>query len=209
MHNPSVTHWTCVKRVLRYLKGSITHGLHFRKTANPTLHAFSDSDWAGNADDYTSTSAYIVFIGSSPISWSSKKQKTVARSSTEAEYRSVAHTTAELNWITNILQELHLPVKVHPTIYCDNIGATYLCKNSVFHSCMKDVALDFHFVRSQVARNQLRVSHVHTQDQLADSLTKVVPKKQFLLHRSKIGLHDGSSILRGHVRRIQQENTKP
>ena len=142
-----------------------------------------------------------VFLGANPISWSSKKQKTVARSSTEAEYRAVASTAAEVNWLQNLLQELRLYSSSPPTIFCDNVGATYLCANPVFHSRMKHIAIDFHFVRDQVAQNRLRVTHVHTSNQLADSLTKPLQRKQFQLHRAKIGIHDGSSILRGHERK--------
>ncbi|KAJ4706711.1 Retrovirus-related Pol polyprotein from transposon TNT 1-94 [Melia azedarach] len=195
MHCPSSIHWSAVKRLLRYLKGTSHHGLLIRKQFSPCLHAFTDSDWAGNPDDRTFTYAFIVFLGVTPISWSSKKQRTVARSSTEAEHRAVASTAVELNWIMNLLQELCVHIPFIPAIYCDNIGATYLCKNPVFHSRMKHIAIDFYFVRDQVLNKRLRVSHVHTHDQLADSLTKTVSRKQFLLHRSKIGIHDGSTIL--------------
>ena len=188
---------------MRYLKGTLNYGIFFRKNTSLHLHAFADADWAGNFDDRTSTSGYIVFLGATPISWSSKKQKTVARSTTEAEYRAVATAAAELNWVTNLLKELNVNSTVIPTIYCDNIGATYLCANPVFHSRMKHIAIDFHFVRDQVARHQLRVSHVHTADQLADSLTKPLARKLFSSHRSKIGILDGSSILWGHDKQIR------
>lgn len=86
MHRPTETHLTAVKRVLRYLKQTIHHGLLLRRGQSLSLTAFSDFDWAGNVDDRSSTSAYITYLGGCPISWSSKKQRTVARSSTEAEY---------------------------------------------------------------------------------------------------------------------------
>ena len=81
------------------------------------------------------------------------------------------------------------------------MGATYVCANPVFHSRMKHIAIDFHFVHDQVSKKLLRVSHIHTCEQLADSLTKPLPRLQFLNHRSKIGVHDGNSILRGHERK--------
>ncbi|KAK0588253.1 hypothetical protein LWI29_036741 [Acer saccharum] len=190
MHRPTTTHWNAVKRVLRYLKGTLDHGLFLSRSSPLRLHA---------SDDRRSTSAYVVFLGSTPISWCSKKQHTVARSSTEAEYRAIASATAELNWVSHLLHELRFQCPDVPVVYCDNIGATYVCANPIFHSRMKHVAIDFHFVRDQVARNQLRVAHVSTKDQLADSLTKALPRKQFLIHRSKIGILAGSSILRGHI----------
>lgn len=156
-----------------------------RKNSPRTLHAFADANWAGDPNDRTSTSAYVVFLGANPISWSYKKQKTVARSSTEAEYRAIASTAAEVNWIMNLLQELKVPISPTPVIYCDNVSATYVCANPVFHSRMKRIAIDFHFVRDQVATGKLRISHVHTSDQLADSLTKPVPRRHFQTHRNK------------------------
>ena len=87
MHRPTTGHWSLTKRLLRYLKGTVGHGLVINRESPISLHAFSDADWAGNQDDRTSTSAYVLFLGSNVISWCSRKQKSVARSSTEAEYR--------------------------------------------------------------------------------------------------------------------------
>lgn len=137
MHIPTDEHWNGVKRVLRYLAGSITTGMFLSATNTPALHAFTDADWAGNRDDYTSTGAYIVYYGKHPIAWSSKKQTTVARSSTEAGYRSIASTAAEVCWLTSLITEMGLKITTQPAIYCDNIGATYLAANPVFHSRMK------------------------------------------------------------------------
>jgi hypothetical protein len=97
MHSPTQTHWTATKRLLRYLKNTIFHGINIRKTSSPTLTCFSDADWAGSLDDRKSTSAYLLFLGHTPISWSSKKQRAIARSSTEAEYRALATAAAESN----------------------------------------------------------------------------------------------------------------
>lgn len=106
----------------------------------------ADADWAGNADACRLTIAFVVFLQANPVSWSSRKQKTTARSSTEAEYCTVASTAAELNWLQNLLHELEVTLSTTPTIYLDNIGATYLCANPVFHSKMKHIIIDFHFV---------------------------------------------------------------
>ncbi|CAH9110456.1 unnamed protein product [Cuscuta europaea] len=200
MHCPSTLHWQAVKRVLRYLKGTTHFGIYISAHTPLSLHAFADADWAGDTDTRHSTSAYVIFIGRNPISWSSKKQTTVARSSTEAEYRAIAGATAELTWIRNLLKDLHISPPRAPTVYCDNLSATYVCANPVFHSRMKHVAIDFHFVREQVANGSLRVVHVPTHDQLADSLTKPLHRKLFLSHRSKLGILPGSLCLRGHDR---------
>lgn len=162
--------------------------IFLQKQSQPVLHAFSDADCTGDSDDYVSTNAYIIYLGSQPISWTSKKQNGVARSSTEAEYRSVANTAAELRWITSLLHELGINTKTTPTIYCDTIGATYLCANHVFHSRMKHLALDYHFVRGQIQQGCLHVAHVSTNDQLADGLTETLPRTRFQDLRIKIGV---------------------
>ena len=188
MHAPTSEHWQAVKRVMRYLAGTASHGLFFSRDNPSSLHAYSDADWAGDTDDFVSTNAYIVYLGKHPISWSSKKQSGVARSSTEAEYRSVANTSAELRWICSLLVELGIKIKGPPVIYCDNVGATYLCANPVFHSRMKLLALDYHFIRNQVTAGALRVAHVSSKDQLADALTKPLARAPFIHVSTKIGI---------------------
>lgn len=188
MHRPTDIHWQAVKRVLRYLAGTISHGIFLRSTSPLTVYAFSDADWACDGDDFLSTNAYIVYLGGSPISWSSKKQKSVSRSSTEAEYRAVANTASELSWICSLLSELGVQLPTTPVLYCDNVGATYLCANPVFHSRMKHIALDYHFVRENIQSGTLRVSHISTKDQLADALTKALPRSRFAEINDKIGV---------------------
>lgn len=164
MHKLTITHWDALKRVLRYLNGTMSHRILLHSNSPLNLHAFSDSNWVGNKDDRTSTGAFIVFLDHNPISWSSKKPRSVAHSSTETEYRSVASTTAELCWLKSLLHELSISFPSAPTIYCDNIGATYLCANPVFHSRMKHISIDYHFVRDHVQHDSLKVSHVSSQD---------------------------------------------
>lgn len=188
MHQPTSDHWQAAKRVLRFLTGTISHGLFFSRNNPISLHAFSDADWAGDTDDFVSTNAYIIYLGKHPISWSSKKQKGVARSSTEAEYRSVANTSAETIWICSLLVELGIKISAPPVIYCDNVGATYICANPIFHSRMKHVALDYHFMRNQITSGSLRVVHVSTKDQLADALTKPLSRSPFRTQSDKIGV---------------------
>ena len=136
----------------------------FYKHSSLHLHAFVDANWVGNFDDRISTSGYIIFFGVNPISWSSKKRKIVARSTTEAESRAIAIAVVELDWITNLLNELNINSIITPIIYYDNVGATYLCANPVFHSHMKHIAINFYFGRDQVVKHQPCISHVHTSD---------------------------------------------
>lgn len=132
MHCPTKNHWTQLKRVLRYLKGIIHHGLFLNKKSSLHLTAFSDADWGGNLDDRKSTTGYIFFLGSNPVSWKSSKQKSIARFSIEAEYRALANAVAELLCFRNLLAELHVPITRHPFLLCDNVGATYLSQNHIF-----------------------------------------------------------------------------
>ncbi|XP_028098424.1 uncharacterized protein LOC114298117 [Camellia sinensis] len=169
MHQPLVRHFAMVKRLLRYLKGTLGYGLQF--SPGPlTLHAFSDSDWAGNSLDRRSTTGFCVFLGPNLVSWSTKKQPTVARSSTEAEYRALAHTAAELSWLGMLLSNLHY-FSSSPTLWCDNISAISLSSNLVFHARTKHIEVDYHYVRERVAAKQLTICHIPTSDQVADIFT--------------------------------------
>lgn len=197
MHHRTIEHWTTVKHLLSYLYDTLDHGIVLYQHSDIALHAFSDVDWAANKDDCTSTSAYIVHLGRKSISWSFKKQQTVARSSTEAEYHSVSTITVELRWIFSLLSELGVVIIQKLVIYCDNVGATNLCPNLIFHSCMKHVDLDYHFIREQVQSSALLVTLISSIYQLGDVLTKSLPRTRFLFLKAKIGLSSWSSILRG------------
>jgi histone deacetylase 1/2 len=108
MHNPTSTHWGAVKRILRYLRGTLHHGLNLSSDSPLDIHAYCDADWAGCPDDRRSTTGFCIFLANNLVSWSAKKQPTVSRSSTEAEYRSLALTCAELLWLQYLLAELHV-----------------------------------------------------------------------------------------------------
>ena len=112
----------------------------------------------------------------------------MARSSTEVEYRAVVNTASELRWICSLLSKLGVNLPVAPVVYCDNVGATYLCANPIFHSRMKHVALDYHFVRGNIQSGVLQVSHISTKDQLADALTKPLARPRFVELNNKIGV---------------------
>lgn len=144
-----------------------------------------------------SRGAYIIYLGSHPLSWSSKKQKTVVQSFTEMEYCAVADTASKLCWVASVLCELGIKSTTQPAIYCDNVGAMYLCVNPVFQSRMKHVILDYHFICELVQSAALHVSHVSSKDQLADALTKLVSCSLPEANSSKIGLFSGHSSCGG------------
>ena len=195
MHRPTNIHWQAVKRILRYLKHTISHGLLFTKSTSSLLEAYSDADWAGCPDDRKSTDGYCVFLCSNLISWSFCKQPTVSRSSTKSEYRSLATTTAELLWLQSLLRELGFFLPRPPVLWCDNIGATYLTANPAFHARTKHIEIDFHFVRDRVATRCLTVRYRSTKDQVADIFTKPLISHHFELLRDKLNVHSSISFV--------------
>ncbi|KAF8377299.1 hypothetical protein HHK36_030674 [Tetracentron sinense] len=191
---------TATKRLLRYLKNTIFYGITINKTISPSLTCYSDADCAGNLDNRSSTSAYLIMLGSNPISRSSKKQRAIARSSTEAEYRALAIAAFESMWILSLFSEMKFSLPKPPMLLCDNLGVTHLSFNPVQHSRMKHIQIDSHFVWDLVQKNALNVRHVHTNDQLADLLTKPLSRQRTDYLRNKIGLTDGSLFLRGRIK---------
>lgn len=185
---PTSLHWAAVKRILRYLHSTLDLGLCITKSGSSLLSAFSDADWAGNPDDRRSTGGYAIFFGGNLVSWSSRKQPTVSRSSTEAEYKAVANTTAEVIWIQVLLRELGISELRPPSLWCDNIGATYLSANPIFHRRTKHVEVDYHFVRERVASRQLDVRFISSKDQVADIMTKPLPITPYCNLRRNLNL---------------------
>jgi histone deacetylase 1/2 len=186
MSAPTDVHFAAVKRILRYLQGSIQKGLSYSSTGAVnnavTIKAYCDADWAGEVIQRRSTTGFIVYLGMCPISWQSKKQGSVSRSSTESEYRSLANTAAEISWLRHILCDLKIRIPCAPLLKCDNLSALALASNPVFHSRIKHLDNDFHFVRERVQRNDLRLEYVSTTEQTADILTKGLPSPLFLSH---------------------------
>ncbi|XP_019189150.1 PREDICTED: uncharacterized protein LOC109183501 [Ipomoea nil] len=162
--------WNMLKRVLRYVKGTLGFGLCIQKSESIDIHAFFDLDWAGNLDDRKSTSGFAVYLGSNLVSWTCRKQRTVARSSSDAEYKALVDVSTEVTWLVSLLWEIGLPPMSPPKLWCDNMGATYLCTNPVFHVRTKHVEIDYHFVHDKVSKKDLLVHFISTKDQLADIL---------------------------------------
>jgi hypothetical protein len=137
-------------------------------------------------------------LGSNLISWSARKQATVSRSSTEAEYKAVVNATAEVMWIQTLMKEIGLKYPSMARLWCDNIGAKYLSANPVFHARTKHIEVDYHFVRERVASNLLQIDYIPTGDQVADGFTKALTVKQ--LEKFKTNLNLSRLRLREGVR---------
>ncbi|GJX07799.1 ribonuclease H-like domain-containing protein, partial [Tanacetum coccineum] len=172
MHDPREPHLSALKRILRYVRGTLDYGLQLFSSSTTDLVAYTDADWAGCPTTRRSTSGYCVFLGNNLLSWSSKRQPTLSRSSAEAEYRGVANAVAETCWIRNLLRELHSPLSSATLVYCDNVSAVYLSCTPVQHQRTKHIEIDIHFVRDLVAAGQVRVLHVPSRYRFADIFTK-------------------------------------
>ncbi|XP_021741927.1 uncharacterized protein LOC110708128 [Chenopodium quinoa] len=129
MHDPRVDHMSALKRIIRYVKGTLDHDLHLYPSSFSTLVSYTDADWGGCHDTSRSTSGYCVFLGANLVSWSSKRQPTLSKSSAKAEYRGVANVVSESWWLRYILLELHCPIRKATLVYCDNVSAIYLSGN--------------------------------------------------------------------------------
>ena len=199
--NSNKSHWKVIKRIFRYLR----HSLDLRLTfigAFQLLKGYIDVDWTDNHDTRRSTSGYVFNLRNAVISWFSKRQSTVALSTYEAEYMSQTQATKEVIWLSKLLKELHsnvtneIPALDAPTyclvttiIYCNNQKAQALAKNSTSHARSKHIDIQHHFVKNKVQNNTLELRHVASNDQVADGLTKPLPKDKFLKFRRDIGLY--------------------
>ncbi|KAH9782897.1 retrovirus-related pol polyprotein from transposon RE1 [Citrus sinensis] len=205
MQNPLQPHWLGCKRILRYLQGTADYGIYYTTKGRMTLTGYTDADWANNIDDRKSTGGYCIYLGNNLISWSSKKQNAVARSSTESEYQALANTTAEILWLQSVLKELQVPLTEIPIIWCDNTEAASLAANPVHHSRTKHIEIDVHFVRDIISKGGVEVRYVPTEYQPADIFTKALPGDRFQQLRDKLHILPRTLRLRGHHENIVVE----
>ena len=188
MHAPTVLDFSLLKRILRYVKGTMTMGINFRKDSDCTLRAYSDSDWSGCQETRRSTGGYCTYFGLNLISWSSQKQSSVSKSSTEAEYRTLSEAASEITWLSSILKELRIPLLRPPELYCDNLSSVYLTANPAFHKRTKHFKNHYHYVRERVALGLLVVRHIPSHEQIVDIFTKSLPLGIFTSLRFKLGV---------------------
>ncbi|GJR09420.1 ribonuclease H-like domain-containing protein [Tanacetum coccineum] len=188
MHDPREPHLSALKRILRYVRGTLDYGLQLFSSSTTILVAYSDADWAGCPTTRRSTSGYCVFLGNNLLSWSSKRQPTLSHSNAEAEYRGVANDVAETFLLGNLLCELHTPLSSATLVYCDNVNAVYLSCNPVQYQCTKHIEIDIHFVHDLVAAGRIRVFHVPSRYQYADIFTKGLPSALFEEFRTSLSV---------------------
>jgi len=166
-------HLDAAKHVLRYLKGTINTGLEFKHydVLFPRVEVFTDSNWGNDLETRRSTSGLLVRFNGNVISWATKKQRTVARSSTEAEYVAAADSTSEAIWLKFWMREV-LNEDVIPVLLCDNQGAMALAKNDTFHQRTKHIDIAHHFIRERLEWGDIAIKYVPTAEEDADILTK-------------------------------------
>ncbi|KAK6149417.1 hypothetical protein DH2020_016942 [Rehmannia glutinosa] len=185
--NPKESHMSAVKRIFRYLKGTIQYGLFCPKNENFSLKGYSDSDYAGNIDDRKSTSGSCQFLGDCLVSWFSKKQNCVSLSTAEAEYISAAFCCTQLLWMKQTLVDYKCSFESVP-IFCDNISAINIAQNPVHHNRTKHIEIRQHFLRDCVSKQKIEISFVPSQDQLADIFTKPLSSETFASIRARLGI---------------------
>ncbi|PKU60592.1 Retrovirus-related Pol polyprotein from transposon TNT 1-94 [Dendrobium catenatum] len=185
MHAPTNYHFQLLKRLLWYIKGSLNYGLPI-SPGNLSLRTYADADWASDSSDRKSVSGFCTYLGNTLISWSVKKQTTVAKSSTEAEYRSLSAAASDVLWLRRFIEELQLPQLSPTIIYCDNTSAIALARNPIFHARTKHIELDYHFLRQHIDSGAIIITHICSADQLADIFTKPLAITRFQLLRDKL-----------------------
>jgi hypothetical protein len=191
------------------LKHNPGRGLLFPRDSEKQVLGYVDADWAGCIDSRRSTTGFCFFLGQSLISWRAKKQQTISRSSSEAEYRALSSATCELQWIMYLLKDLNVTCAKLPALYCDSQSAIHIASNPVFHERTKHLEIDCHFVREKVQKGILKLMPISTQEQLADFLTKALLPSKFHHFVSKLGMiniYHGQAC--GRLLNDQLDNTK-
>ncbi|GAU44717.1 hypothetical protein TSUD_400290 [Trifolium subterraneum] len=207
LSTPTNDHMLAGLHVLKYLKNNPGKGLFFGSTSTISLKGFSDSDWGACPDTRRSTTGYCFFIGHSLVSWKSKKQNVVSRSSSEAEYRALAQATCEGQWLLYLLQDFSIQHQGPFILYCDNQSALHIAANPVFHERTKHIEIDCHVVRDKIQAGILHLLPVGSKDQVADILTKSLHPGPFNSLQTKLGLLDIHSSLREGVKATSESVT--
>jgi hypothetical protein len=170
MHTPRTSHLDAINRILRYLKSCPGKRIWMRNNRTNAVCGYFDANWVGSFDR-KSTTGFCTFVGGNLVTWKSKKQNVVARSSAEAEYRAMTSTASELTWIKQLLTDLHIDNNEPMKMFCDNQAARHIATNHVFHERTKHIEVDCHFIREKIQAKKIETPFVKSEDQLADIFT--------------------------------------
>lgn len=188
MEAPTELHHQAVKKILRYLKGTINYGMFYKKSEGKELVSFSDSDYAGDLDDRKSTSGYVFLLSGAAVSWSSRKQPVVTLSTTEAEFIAAASCACQGIWLRRILEEVNYTQQGPIMLFCDNSSTIKLSKNPVLHGRSKHIDVRFHFLRDLTKEGAVKLCYCRSDEQIADILTKPLKANSFMKLRALLGM---------------------
>jgi hypothetical protein len=190
MQDPKESHSGAIKQVMRYLRGTLSYGVHYSSKGSNKLVGFSDSSHGVNGDDGKSTTGHVFYYGNSPITWCSRKQNTVALSSCEAEFMAATDAACQAIWLRELLSEITGESPQVTRLLVDNKSAIQLMKNPVFHGRSKHINTRYHFIRECVEDGKIEVEHISGNQQKADILTKALPRVKFIEMRELLGVED-------------------
>jgi hypothetical protein len=188
MQTPRKPHLDVVRCILRYIKHTLYYGIFYETKSQLQVHGYKDVNWAGNVSDRRSTNGLLFSFGSGAVSWSSKKQPTVALSSTKAKYRGATIVACEVVWIQKLFSDLGQLVNVPVVIYCDNISSILLANNPIYHARTKHIEVHYHFIREKVLAKEIDLIHVNTKDQVDDIFTKPLGIDKLKKFRKMLGV---------------------
>jgi hypothetical protein len=194
MAKPRQRHWVEAKHILRYLRGTITYGLRYTSSEGLFLHGYADVNWAGSLVEWKSTSGYCFSLGSAMISWSSKKQGSIAQSTAEAEYIAASDASKEVVWLRKLVSGLFGDKLETTVVHYDNQSCIKQTKNPVFHDRSKHIDMKYHYIRDLVHRKIVKLQYIATSEQVVDILTKPFPLRQFVQLRGKLGVAKNDSL---------------
>ena len=185
---PTKEHWTAIKRIMRYLRGTTDLGLLYTKSDSMECIGYSDADWGGDCNDHKSTSGFLFQVGGTAVSWKSKKQSCVALSTAEAEYMALTAAAQEAVWLRQLQSDLIKTSNSPTTIFEDNQSAICMAKNYVFHGRTKHIGIKYHYIREKVNDKSIELKYCPTEEMTADVLTKGLNRDKFEKLRDKMGL---------------------
>ena len=188
MHSPQKTHFQALNKVLRYLKGTTGLGITYKQTSKLDLILYIDSDYVGSHVDYRSTTGYYTIVGRNLVTWRSKKQSVVSKSSIEAEFRAMPKGIDEVMWIKYLLDNLKVPYIKPIIIRCDNKSDISIAHDPVDHDRMKHVNVNRFYIQDHIIQGIIKTEHVTSEEQCADIFTKGLPSRTLQYLLCKLGL---------------------